>query len=719
MARILITAALPYANGYIHLGHCAGAYLPADLYARYARLRGHQVLFLCGSDEHGAPITIAAEQEGVSPQELVERYHRANAEAFARLGMSFDYYGRTTDPLHYEFAQSFFLTLLQRGYLEQREEEQFYDPDVGIFLPDRYVEGTCPNCGYEAARGDQCERCGAYYNQLELRNPRSRITGKPPVVRRTVHWYFLLSRFQHALQEYIEAKSTEWKENVVQQTRSWLRQGLSDRPITRDLDWGVPVPLPDARGKVLYVWFEALLGYISIAQRWALERGEPELWRCWWQEPETRYLAFIGKDNIVFHTLMFPAMLMAHGGYILPANVPANEFLNLEGRKFSKSRNWSIDVLEFLSDFPEEHAVDALRYTLAANLPETRDADFTWQEFGSRTNNELVAAFGNFVNRTLQFLHRYWDGRIPELSPEGEEFRREWEQCAAEARNGRELSLSPRWRAEERAIVESLFHAVARIASLYERFRFRDAVAETMALARAANKFFTDMAPWQTVVEAPELCARTLYICAQLLRSFAVVFAPVVPFAARRLWELLQCSPAVGDPGENAAGEDFWHHARVPALPSGHRLGEPRLLFAKLPPERIERQRQKLYTMAHAPMEASAEIAGNAYATVEDLQRLGLRIGRIVAAEPIPGTQKLLRLQVELGTEVRQIVAGIAQRYRPEELLGRAIVVATNLKPAVIRGVESQGMLLAATAPDGTPVLLTPDAEVPSGAEVR
>lgn len=421
MARILITAALPYANGYIHLGHCAGAYLPADLYARYARLRGHEVLFLCGSDEHGAPITIAAEQEGISPKELVERYHRANAEAFSRFGVSFDYYGRTTDPLHYEFAQNFFRVLLQRGYLEQREEEQFYDEDAGMFLPDRYVEGTCPQCGYEAARGDQCDRCGAYYSQLELRNPRSRITGKPPVVRRTVHWYFLLSRFQQALEHYIEGKSAEWKENVLQQTRSWLRQGLSDRPITRDLDWGVPVPLPDARGKVLYVWFEALLGYISIAQRWALEQGQPEIWRRWWMEPETRYVAFIGKDNIVFHTLMFPAMLMAHGEYILPDNVPANEFLNLEGHKFSKSRHWSIDLVDFLAEFPEEHSVDALRYTLAMNLPETRDADFTWHEFAARTNNELVAAFGNFVNRTVHFLHRYWDGHLPELTSDGEE----------------------------------------------------------------------------------------------------------------------------------------------------------------------------------------------------------------------------------------------------------------------------------------------------------
>ncbi|MCS6966527.1 MAG: methionine--tRNA ligase, partial [Candidatus Kapabacteria bacterium] len=393
MERILITAALPYANGYIHLGHCAGAYLPADLYARYARLRGRSVLFICGSDEHGAPVTIAAEQEGLTPRELVERYHRANVEAFSRLGVSFDYYGRTTDPLHYDFAQSFFLALLHRGYLQPREEEQFYDPDAGLFLPDRYVEGTCPNCGYEAARGDQCDRCGAYYNQLELRHPRSRITGKAPIVRRTTHWYFLLSHFQQDLERYIEQRAEDWKENVLQQTRSWLRQGLSDRPITRDLEWGIPAPLSEAQGKVLYVWFEALLGYISMTQRWALDRGTPELWRVWWTDPETRYIAFIGKDNIVFHTLMFPAMLMAHGGYILPSNVPANEFLTLEGQKFSKSRNWSIDVRDFLADFPEEHSVDALRYTLAANLPETRDTDFTWHDFATRTNSELVAAF--------------------------------------------------------------------------------------------------------------------------------------------------------------------------------------------------------------------------------------------------------------------------------------------------------------------------------------
>ncbi len=713
MARILITAALPYANGYIHLGHCAGAYVPADLYARYARLRGHEVLFLCGSDEHGAPITIAAEQEGVSPRELVERYHQANADAFARLGMSFDYYGRTTDPLHYEFAQRFFLALLHKGYLEARQEEQFYDPEANIFLPDRYVEGICPNCGYEAARGDQCERCGAYYNQLELRQPRSRITGKPPVVRRTQHWYFLLSRFQALLEEYVASRSSTWKENVLQQTWSWLRQGLSDRPITRDLEWGVPVPLPEARGKVLYVWFEALLGYISIAQRWAFERGEPELWRLWWTDPQTRYIAFIGKDNIVFHTLMFPAMLMAHGGYVLPENVPANEFLNLEGQKFSKSRHWSIDVRDFLADFPEEHAVDALRYTLAANLPETRDADFTWHDFAARTNNELVAAFGNFVHRTLQFLYRYWDGRIPEVPAE---LSQQWHRLAEAVWQGEGLQWGEGWHTEERAFVEALLSYPVQIASLYERFRFREAIAETMALVRLANKFFNDMAPWRTVVEAPELCARTLFICAQAVAAFAILFAPVIPLAARRLSSLLRLPASVGDPGEAGAG-DRWSRAGRPLLGSGHCVEEPRLLFAKFPEQRIELQRQKLYALASSA--AAPSQTEDAYATVEDLQRLGLRVGRIVAAEAIVGTQKLLRLEIDLGSEQRQVVAGLAQHYRPEELIGQKVIVATRLKPVVIRGVESQGMLLAAMAADGSPVLVAPIAEVPAGAHVR
>jgi methionyl-tRNA synthetase len=711
MQRTLITAALPYANGYIHLGHCAGAYLPADMYARYLRLRGHPTLFVCGSDEHGAPITIAAEQEGISPRELIERYHRANAEAFARLGISFDIYGRTSDPHHYAVAQGFFLELLRKGYLVEREEEQFYDPVAQIFLPDRYVEGTCPNCGYEAARGDQCERCGAYYNQLELRNPRSRITGKPPVVRRTVHWYFRLSAFQHALEEYVERHSRDWKENVLQQTRSWLRQGLTDRPITRDLDWGVPVPLPNAAGKVLYVWFEALLGYISITQRWAQQRGAPEAWQPWWTDPETRYIAFIGKDNIVFHTLMFPAMLMAHGGYILPDNVPANEFLNLEGQKFSKSRNWSIDVRDFLADFPEPHAVDALRYTLAANLPETRDADFTWQEFAARTNNELVAILGNFVNRVLQFVQRHWGGRVPEFAPV--ELLQEWERCAEAVWEGASPELSSEWTAEERLFLQELLQGSVHIAQAYEQFRFREAVARTMGLARAANKFFNDTAPWVTLQQAPEQCARTLFVCLQAVRSFAVLCAPIVPFAAERLYGLLRLPPQVGAPSDGMPGEDLWRSAVSPRLPVGHQLAAPQLLFARIDAERIERQRVKLYGGA-APMNAS-----DALATVEDLQKLGLRIGYIVHAEPIAGTEKLLRLEVDLGTERRQLVAGIAQRYAPEQLLGRAVVVATKLKPARIRGVESQGMLLAATAPDGTPVLLTPEEQVPAGAEVR
>lgn len=515
------------------------------------------------------------------------------------------------------------------------------------------------------------------------------------------------------LERYIEERADQWKENVLQQTRSWLRQGLSDRPITRDLNWGVPVPLPEAQGKVLYVWFEALLGYISITQRWAHQRGTPELWQQWWMEPKTRYIAFIGKDNIVFHTLMFPAMLMAHGGYILPDNVPANEFLNLEGQKFSKSRHWSIDVRDFLADFPEEHAVDALRYTLAANLPETRDADFSWRDFGARTNNELVAAFGNFVNRTLQFIHRYWEGRIPTVP---EHFLQQWSQLAEGAWKGTTLQFGEGWSPDERTFLEQLFRKPPHIAQLYERFRFREAVTETMALARAANKFFNDAAPWQVVGDTPELAARALFICAQATGTFAVLFAPVLPFAARRLYALLRLPVFVGDPEEKSG--DLWRRATQPLLLPGHLLGEPCLLFAKLPEERIERQRAKLYHAVETAMKSSAS-AENTYATLEDLQRLGLRIGRIIAAEPIAGTRKLLRLQVDLGSEQRQIVAGIAHRYRPEQLIGQAIVVATKLKPAVIRGVESQGMLLAATTAEGDPVLLAPVAEVPVGAEVR
>ncbi len=710
-SRTLVTSALPYANGYIHLGHLAGAYLPADMYVRFLRLNGESVLYICGSDEHGVPILIAAEKEGKTPQEIADKYHFANLEAFQRFGMSFDYYGRTTDPVHHRTAQEFFLMLYQKGYLEEREVEQFYDPEAQMFLPDRYVEGICPVCGYERARGDQCDRCGAYYDQLELKQPVSLVSGKPPIVKKTRHWYFKLSQFQQALEEYVEAHSDDWKENVLQQVRSWLKQGLADRPVTRDLPWGVPVPLENAQGKVLYVWFEAVLGYISATKRWASDKAQqPEVWQQWWQSPDTRYIAFIGKDNIVFHTLLFPAMLMAAENYILPDNVPANEFLNLEGEKFSKSRNWSIDLRDYLQDFPEDEHVDMLRYALAANLPETRDSDFRWKDFQSRVNNELIAAFGNFVHRTLQFLKKNFQSRLPEF-PEWQELQTVWngiwEQRSKEMlQTTGEMLTDP-----EKELLQTLLDLDQSIDSAYRHFRFREATAATLDVAKAANKFFNDSAPWVSIKKDSAQAARTLYVCVHLCAALSTLFEPLTPYSCQKLRQLLNLSEPLP-----------WQSAFRLFLQPGHSCQPPQLLFHKIEDSRIEAQIAKL---GEGSSEAKSEEVSHSEEETENLvsyeefSRLQLRIATIVKAEPIPKSKKLLRLEIDLGTERRQIVAGIAQQYAPEELIGKQIVVVANLQPAKIMGVESQAMLLAAHSDDGKLALLVPDASMPPGSPVR
>jgi methionyl-tRNA synthetase len=736
MKQTLITSALPYANGYIHLGHIAGSFLPADMYARFLRLVGDRVLYVGGSDEYGVAISIAAEKEGVTPQTIIDRYHAANAEALQKFGVSFDVYSRTSIPLHRETTQEFFLDLLAKGFLSEKEEAQFFDAEANMFLPDRYVEGVCPNCGYDKARGDQCDRCGAYYNQIDLKNPRSLVSGKAPVVKNTTHWYFKLGDFQPMLEEYLAANSAKWKDNVVQQTRSWLKQGLGDRAITRDLQWGVPVPLEKAAGKVVYVWFDAVLGYISATKEWARERGTPEAWKDWWILPQglaqaesgMEYVAFLGKDNIVFHTIMFPAMLHARGNYILPTNVPANEFLNLEGEKFSKSRNWAIDLRDYLEEFPAPAWVDALRYALAMNMPETKDADFTWRDFQARVNNELAAILGNFVNRAAQFIHKNFDGKLPPLPTGREKIPEAWKyfvsdilalkaetvEAAVEALHAKYLRY---FSVEDARLIAALTLGAQKIEANYRAFRFRDAVTETMNLARAANKYFNDAAPWKTIKTNREEAAQTLYICGQCIRSLAVAFAPVLPNASAALLTMVGAAP-------ETLSHAPWRSLPLPLIPELTPMQEPTILFAKIEDDLVARQVAKLGASENAnatPAETPAGTPDKALIGIDDFKNVSLRAAKIIEAERVQKSDKLLKLQVTLGGDGRrQIIAGIGKYYAPEDIIGKTIVVVANLKPAKLMGLESQGMVLAATMPDGSLSLISPEkAGVEPGAEIR
>jgi methionyl-tRNA synthetase len=677
--RILITAALPYANAPIHLGHLSGAYLPADIYARFQRLRGRDVLFICGSDEHGVAITLAADREKVSPQAIVDRYHTMNKKAFAAFGMSFDNYSRTSIPLHHATAVEFLLEFNRRGILKEKKEKQLYDEKAAMFLPDRYVEGTCPVCGNPDARGDQCEQCGTFLDPMQLLNPRSKITGDTPVVRETTHLYFPLGAYQKRLEEYIARsdKADGWKENVLQYCRGWFREGLEDRAVTRDLTWGVKIPLPGYETKVIYVWFDAVLGYISSTKEWALGTGRPDAWKEYWLGSDTKYVAFIGKDNVVFHTIVFPAMLMAwnDGGgdqYVLPANVPANEFLNYKGQKFSKSRGWGIDVQDFLARYP----VDPLRYTLATGLPEYRDADFTWRDFQAKNNNELADILGNFVNRTLQFASRTFGNAVPAPGPPGE---------------------------LDEGIRALMDRTPGAAAALFERYRFRDGLMEVMNLARGANKYFNDSEPWKTAKSDPARCATTINVSLQLARSLAVLMSPVIPGSCEKIWQML------GLPGE--AAHASWDSARTGALEAGHRLGTAGILFTKIEESMIESE-------GAVPPAPPAEPAEEKI-TIDEFRKADLRVGKILRCEPVAKSEKLLKLQVEIGTGQRQIIAGIARHYRPEDLVGRLVVVVANLRPATIMKEESHGMVLAASAPDGTLVLVSPASEIPSGAAVK
>ena len=673
--KILVTSALPYANGPIHLGHLSGAYLPADIYVRYKRLKGDDIIYVCGSDEHGVPITISADKENVSPQVIVDRYHNANKEAFEKFGMSFDIYSRTSLPIHHETAQEFFKNYYDNGLLIEKKTLQFYDKTAQMFLPDRYVEGTCPKCGFEEARSDECEKCGSLYEPNELINPKSKISGATPELKETSHWFFPLGKYQKFLEEYIDEmnKKYGWKDNVLQYCRGWFKDKLRDRAVTRDLDWGVKVPLDNSDGKVIYVWFEAVLGYISATKELSKQLGKSELWKEFWQDTETKYIAFIGKDNIVFHTIIFPAMLKAFNDnnkiqYVYPQNVPANEFLNFEGKKFSKSRGWGIDVDEFLSLF----SADPLRYSLASNLPENKDTDFYWKEFQAKNNSELADILGNFINRTFIFAKKHFENKVPEKG---------------------ELKKI------DKLMLETIKEAPHKISELIENYKIKDAVFEMMHLARSANKYFNDSEPWKTVKSNKNECATTINICLQTIYTLAEVFTPVIPFSTKKIFEMLN------------AEETDWFNSSNENLHTGHALGKSEILFSKIEDSVIEEQINKLPVIEK--VEKDPEI------TFEEFSKTKLRVAKVLSAEKIKKSNKLLKLVVQLANEKRQIIAGIAQSYKPEDIVNKNVIVVSNLKPAKLFGELSEGMILAVENEDNNLQVIEVDANIKQGTEVR
>lgn len=667
--------------------------MPADIYARFQRSKKRDVLFICGSDEHGVPITISAENEKTTPQAVVDRYHALNKQAFEQFGMSFDSYSRTSLPLHHETAKEFFLKMHAAGILKEKKEKQLFDEKAQMFLPDRYVEGTCPKCGSAEARGDQCEKCGTYLSPLELINPKSKITGETPSVRETTHWYFPLGAYQQKLEQYVrEANERDgWKENVLQYCQSWFKEGLQDRAITRDLQWGVQVPLAGFENKVLYVWFDAVFGYISGTKELSQQINKPELWKNYWLDDATKYVAFIGKDNVVFHCIVFPALLMAwnensNEKYVLPENVPANEFLNFQGQKFSKSRGWGIDVDEFLAEFP----ADSLRYTLTMNIPESRDADFYWKDFQARHNNELADILGNFVNRTMTFVQTKFGGKVPSVP------------------NAKVLWTNDGESSDE-ALLNQLTSCKEKAAEYFEKYKFRDGVLEIMNLARYCNKYFNDNTPWKTIKENPERCALTINLCLQMVRNLAILVEPVIPFSADKIWKILNL--------EGSPLQAGWDSASFNSLKDGHVLGQPEILFAKIEDEVIEKQIAKLPAVQ---IDKKPETTNQKPTiSIDDFKKIDLRIAKVLEAERVPKSEKLLKLQILVGDEKRQLVAGIAQHYKPEELVGKKIVVVANLQPAKIMGQESRGMLLAASNTDGHLTILSVEKDIGEGSVVK
>ncbi len=671
--RYLVTSALPYANGPVHIGHLAGVYVPSDIYVRYLRLRGRDVVWVCGSDEHGVPITIKARKEGVTPQDVVDKYNDIIKRSFEGLGISFDIYSRTTSPTHYQTASEFFRTLYDKGVFSEATSKQYYDEEAKQFLADRYIMGTCPHCQAEGAYGDQCEKCGSTLNPTDLINPKSMISGSAPVMKETTHWYLPLDKYEPTLKEWILEGHKEWKSNVYGQCKSWIDLGLQPRAVSRDLNWGIPVPVEGAEGKVLYVWFDAPIGYIS-----ATKDLTPD-WEKYWKSEDTKMVHFIGKDNIVFHCIVFPAMLMAHGGYILPENVPANEFLNLEGDKISTSRNWAVWLNEYLEDMPGKQ--DVLRYVLCANAPETKDNDFTWKDYQARNNNELVAVLGNFVNRALVLTQKYYGGVVPEAG-ELTDYDREI------------LAELPRIKT---ALEENL-----------ENYRFREALKEAMNMARLGNKYLADTEPWKVVKTDPERVKTILNVALQIVANTTIAIEPFMPFSAEKLLKMLGVEKIEWD-----------MMGRSDIIAAGHTISTPELLFEKIEDEVIERQVKKLQDTKAANEAAAATVEPQKESvTFDDFGKMDIRVSTVVAAEKVAKTKKLLKLTVDTGIDTRTIVSGIAEYYTPEELVGRQILVLVNLLPRELKGITSEGMILMAADATGKLTLLAPTDKVPNGSQV-
>ncbi|MGO1584649.1 methionine--tRNA ligase [Mesonia sp.] len=672
--RYTITAALPYTNGPIHIGHLAGVYVPADIYSRYLKMRGEDVVFVCGSDEHGVPITIKAKKEGITPQDVVDKYDGIIRKSFQDFGIEFDNYSRTSGKTHHETASAFFKKLYEDGKFIEEVTEQLYDEEAKQFLADRFVVGTCPKCGYEESYGDQCEKCGTSHNATDLINPKSAITGNIPTLKETRHWFLPLDQYEPWLKEWIlDGHKKDWKSNVYGQCKSWIDDGLRPRAVTRDLDWGIPVPVKGGEGKVLYVWFDAPIGYISATKEWAEQNNKD--WEPYWKDKDTKLVHFIGKDNIVFHCIIFPTMLKAEGSYILPDNVPANEFLNLEGNKLSTSKNWAVWLHEYLEDFPGKE--DVLRYVLTANAPETKDNDFTWKDFQQRNNSELVAIFGNFINRVAVLTHKYYEGKVP---------------AAAELKEIDEQTL-----AELKA-----YPAV--IASSIEKYRFREAQAEMMNVARLGNKYLADEEPWKTIKTDEARTQTVMYVALQIAAALATLCKPFLPFTSTKLNKMLALENANFDWNSISSEEAL--------LKERHQIKEAELLFSKVEDEEIQKQLEKLEATKKAnAAEVKAAEPQKEIATFDDFTKLDLRVGTIVEAEKMPKTKKLLVLKVDTGIDVRTIVSGIAESFKPEDIIGKKVTVLANLAPRKLRGTMSEGMILMTENAEGKLVFVNPDEE--------
>lgn len=672
--RYLVTSALPYANGPIHIGHLAGVYVPSDIYTRYLRLKGEDVISVCGSDEHGVPITLKARKEGITPQQVVDRYHTLNKKAFEDFGIAFDIYSRTSNRIHYETASDFFLNLYNKGEFIEKTTLQYYDNEAGCFLADRYITGECPHCHNENAYGDQCEKCGTSLSPSDLINPRSTISGSQPVMKETLHWYLPLDKYEPWLRKWILEEHTEWKTNVYGQCKSWLDQGLQPRAVSRDLDWGVPVPVKGAGGKVLYVWFDAPIGYIS-----ATKELTPE-WEKYWKDPDTRMIHFIGKDNIVFHCIIFPSMLRAEGSYILPDNVPANEFLNLENDKISTSRNWAVWLHEYLEEFPGKQ--DVLRYTLCANAPETKDNDFTWKDLQARNNNELVAILGNFVNRTLVLANNYYSGKVPERGI---------------------LSTF------DKEVLDAIPGFATSTAEAIENFRFREGLKEAMNLARLGNKYLADTEPWKLIKTEPDRVKTILNISLQITANLSIILEPFLPFSMKNLRKWIGMEKIRWQDAGNAS-----------LLPAGHIVSKGGLLFEKIDDEIIERQIKKLMDTRRENEEKTTGAAAlKPPVSYEDFSKMDIRTATVLEAEKVPKTAKLLKLRIDCGTDIRTIVSGIAEYYTPESMIGKQILIIANLEPRTIKGIESKGMILMAEDQNGKLTVVSPAGNTANGSTVK